>query len=88
MSRRLALVVMSLTSLLGPAAAQNVSIADTIADLLLQDEIQQAESLLNKQPRTAQNVAFRGEIEFRNLTFTYPTTVTGTRGISADEPER
>ena len=65
MSRRLALVVMSLTSLLGPAAAQNVPIADTIADLLLQDEIQQAESLLNKQPRTAQNVAFRGEIEFR-----------------------
>jgi predicted aspartyl protease len=65
MSRRLALVVMSLSSLVGAAAAQNVPVADTIANLLLQDEIQQAENLLNNQPRTAQNLAFRGEIEFR-----------------------
>jgi predicted aspartyl protease len=43
------------------ALAQNAS----IPDLLLKDEIQQAEILLNQQPRTAQNIALRGEIEFR-----------------------
>src|SRR4030095_4279537 len=55
-------VLMALASLfIVPAAAQNAS----IADLLLQDDIQQAETLIDKQPRTAPNVAFRGEIEFR-----------------------
>src|SRR5262245_44625823 len=44
-----------------PASAQNA----TIGDLLIKDELQQAENLLNKQPRTAANIAFRGEIEFR-----------------------
>ena len=44
-----------------PASAQSTS----VADLLLRDEIQQAEKILDSQPRTAQTVAFRGEIEFR-----------------------
>src|SRR6476660_9244484 len=44
--------------------AANTSIAG-FSDLLLKDEIQQLETLLSKQPRTAQTVAFRGEIEFR-----------------------
>jgi len=43
------------------APAQNAS----IPDLLLKDEFQQAETILNGQPKTAQNLAFRGEIEFR-----------------------
>ena len=46
-------------------AAQTLS----VADLLLKDEIQQAEAVLDKQPRTAQTVALRGEIEFRRGNF-------------------
>src|SRR3989454_9770042 len=49
----------------GSVAAQTGS----VADLLLKDEVQQAEALLDKQPRTAQNVALRGEIEFRRGNF-------------------
>ncbi len=49
----------------GGFAAQTGS----VADLLLKDEVQQAEALLDKQPRTAQNVALRGEIEFRRGNF-------------------
>ncbi len=57
-----ALVFMAFSSFfIIPASAQNAS----IADLLVKDQFQQAETLLEKQPRTAQNVAFRGEIEFR-----------------------
>ena len=69
MSSRRVLVVLTvgaLTSLsAAPGSAQNTS----IADLLLKDEIQQAESLLGKEPKTAQNVAFRGEIAFRKGNF-------------------
>jgi len=57
--------VSALTSLFlvagSPALAQNKS----VSELLLRDEIQEAETLLEKQPRTAQTIAFRGEIEFR-----------------------
>jgi len=48
--------------LISPAVAQNPS----IADLLVKDEIQQAEKMLEQQPKNAQTTAFRGEIEFRN----------------------
>src|SRR5437867_7957867 len=71
MSRSLGLVIlMGLASFLvlydtGSQAAQTGS----VADLLLKDEIQQAEALLDKQPRTAQSVALRGEIEFRRGNF-------------------
>src|SRR3989475_1748194 len=41
----------------------------SVADLLLKDEVQQAEALLDKQPRSAQTSAFRGEIEFRRGNF-------------------
>jgi predicted aspartyl protease len=56
----LATGALSLLSIL-PAAGQSPS----VANLLLRDEIQQAEKILDSQPRTAQAVAFRGEIEFR-----------------------
>jgi len=65
MSSRRVLVVVAVgavTSLsLLPGLAQNSS----VADLLLKDEIEQAEDRLAALPRTAQNVALRGEIEFR-----------------------
>ncbi|PYS29845.1 MAG: hypothetical protein DMG11_07415 [Acidobacteria bacterium] len=41
----------------------------SVADLLTQDEVQQAEALLDKQPRTAESVALRGEIEYRKGNF-------------------
>jgi predicted aspartyl protease len=60
------LVLMALGSFLViPASAQNSS----IGDLLIRDEIEQAENLLNKQPRKAANVALRGEVEFRKGNF-------------------
>jgi predicted aspartyl protease len=68
MSSSLVLVLMALTLLLavpGAAQNQNAFTQDTLASLLLKDEVQQAETLLEKQPRTVQNIAFRGEIEFR-----------------------
>ena len=52
------IVLMALTSLL---IVQDGS----VAGLLLKDEVQQAEALLDKQPRNAQTVALRGEVEFR-----------------------
>src|SRR5437762_568899 len=70
MSSSTLIVLMALTSFLIlpgslPAAPQGRS----VADLLLNDQIQQAEALLDKQPRTAESVAFRGEIEFRKGNF-------------------
>jgi len=41
----------------------------SVADLLTLDEVQQAEALLDKQPRTAESVALRGEIEYRKGNF-------------------
>lgn len=41
----------------------------SVADLLLKDEVQQAEALLDKQPKTPESVAFRGEIAFRKGNF-------------------
>ncbi len=62
---------MALTSFLmlsgsGAEAAQTGS----VADLLLKDEVDRAESLLDQQPRGAESTAFRGEIEFRRGDFT------------------
>ena len=55
------IVLMALTSLLVVPSPQS----GPLADLLLKDEVLQAEALLDKQPRTAQSTAFRGEIAFR-----------------------
>jgi len=59
------LTVSALTSLSIVSGSGQTPSSPSIADLLLKDEIQQAEAQLEKQPRTAQNAAFRGEIEFR-----------------------
>jgi predicted aspartyl protease len=61
MSSSPALVLTALSSLLILPPAQNAS----IPDLLLKDEIEQAANLLDALPKTAQNIALRGEVEFR-----------------------
>src|SRR5262249_5656791 len=51
-------------------SAFQASKSDSVADLLLSDDIEQAEAVLDKEPRTAESVAFRGEIAFRRGNFT------------------
>ena len=62
-------VFMALTSLLvlpGMSAVRSAQAqAGSVADLLAKDDVLQAESLLAKQPRTAESLALHGEIEFR-----------------------
>src|SRR2546428_11238843 len=68
MSSRTVIVLMALTSLLvlpGAFSATSAAQSGSVADLLLKDDIQQAEALLGKQPKTAESTALRGEIEFR-----------------------
>src|SRR5215471_16613047 len=70
MSSWLPLIFMALTSFwpLSKGGFQTPK-TDSIPDLLLADEIDKAEALLNQQPRTAEAIAFRGEIEFRRGNF-------------------
>jgi len=60
---------MALTSFLVLPGGGIQTPGGSVADLLLQDEIAQAEVLLNTQPKTAESIAFRGEIEFRRGNF-------------------
>ena len=48
-----------------PGGTSQAIKSDSVADLLFKDEVQQAEVLLDKQPRTAEWVALRGELEYR-----------------------
>jgi predicted aspartyl protease len=69
-SSPLVIVLLALASLLVlPGASASPAQAGSVANLLLKDDIAQAEALLDKQPRTAESVAFRGEIEFRKGNF-------------------
>ena len=70
MSSRHLLVVTALTSLLivqRAAAAQAPSLS--LADLILQDQVQQIEARLAAAPKTADTVAFQGEVEYRKGRF-------------------
>ena len=58
MSSRLALIIMALTSFWPQKSA-------SVADLLLKDQVAEAEAQLNKEARTAGTIALRGEIEYR-----------------------
>src|SRR3954469_790525 len=70
MSSCLPLIFMALTSFWAlPPGGFQATRPDSVADLLLSDEIGKAEALLNQQPRNAASVAFRGEIEFRRGDF-------------------
>jgi predicted aspartyl protease len=69
-SSPLIIIFMGLTSLLVlPGASSPAAQPGSVADLLLKDEVLQAEALLEKQPRTAESVALHGEIEFRKGNF-------------------
>ena len=74
MSSRPVIVLMALTSLLvvpGAFPARSTTLQPgSVTDLLLKDDIQQAEILLARQPRTAETVALHGEIDFRKGNFT------------------
>jgi predicted aspartyl protease len=52
-----------------PKGGFQVTKTDSVADFLLSDEIEKAEALLDKQPETAEALAFRGEIQFRRGDF-------------------
>lgn len=67
------IILMALTSLLvlpGAFPAHSATLqTGSVADLLLKDEVQQAEALLARQPKTAETVALHGEIDFRKGNF-------------------
>jgi predicted aspartyl protease len=58
MSSRLVLIIMALTTLLPQKPP-------SVADLLLKDQVAQAEAQLNKEARAAGTIALRGEVEYR-----------------------
>lgn len=69
-SNPLSIVLMTLTSfLILPGSGLQTSRDGGVADLLLRDEVQQAEDLLDTLPRTPESIAFRGEIAFRRGDF-------------------
>ena len=73
MSSSMLIVLMALTPLLvlpgAVSAAPQAGLPVSVADLLLKDDVQQAESLLDKQSKTPESIALRGEIEFRKGNF-------------------
>jgi predicted aspartyl protease len=72
MSIRHLLILVALTPVLAcstKAQTGRAGAAVSIADLLLKDEIQKAEQTLQSAPRSAENVAYQGEVEFRKGNF-------------------
>ncbi|HET9941786.1 MAG TPA: tetratricopeptide repeat protein, partial [Terriglobia bacterium] len=76
MSSRHLLVLTALTSLLITGrvggvheAAAQATRPETLADLLLRDDIPQLEKRLAGAPKTAETVAFQGEVEYRKGRF-------------------
>jgi hypothetical protein len=68
MSSRLALILMALSSFLPQKPP-------SVADLLLRDQVQEAEAQLSREPRTARNIALRGELEYRKGNFDQAATL-------------
>src|SRR5690349_4357064 len=76
MSSRPLLVFMSLTSLLVlPGTLRGAAQPGSVADLLIKDDIPQAEAILATQPKNSQSVAFYGEIAFRKGQFDQAETL-------------
>jgi len=70
MSRRHLLILVALTSsVLAVCAGPQTTPANNVRDLLIKDDIQQAEAILQRTPRTAESLAFQGEIDFRKGNF-------------------
>ena len=66
MSSRHLLVLTALTTLfIARASAAQAPSAESLADLLLHDKVEQVETRLATAPETAENTAFRGEVEYR-----------------------
>ena len=64
------IVLMALTSILVlPGGSFQTARPESVADLLLKDEVQQAEAVLDRQPKTAETAAFHGEVEYRKGNF-------------------
>jgi tetratricopeptide (TPR) repeat protein len=69
-SSPLIVLTMALSSLLVLPGTHPLFVqTGSVAELLLKDEIEQAEALLASQPKNSESVAFRGEIEFRRGNF-------------------
>jgi predicted aspartyl protease len=85
MSSRHLLVLTALTSLFVTGwagriegvqgAAGQATRPETLADLLLKDEIEKAEARLAASPKTAETVAFQGEVEYRKGRFDQAETL-------------
>src|SRR5262249_34939972 len=72
MSIRHLLILVALTPVLACSTTGQTRLpaaAASIADLLLKDDIQTAEKMLQTAPRSAENLAFQGEVEFRKGNF-------------------
>jgi tetratricopeptide (TPR) repeat protein len=72
MSIRHLLILVALTPVFAcssKAQTQTPAGAVSVADLLLKDDIQKAEQALQSAPRTAENVAYQGEVEYRKGNF-------------------
>jgi len=69
-SSPLIVLTMALSSLLVLPGTHPLFVqTGSVAELLLKDEIEQAEALLASQPKNSESVSFRGEIEFRRGNF-------------------
>jgi predicted aspartyl protease len=69
MSSRRVLAVLTVGALTALSFVPAVSQTLSVAELLLNDDIERAESALERQPQTAENIALRGEIAFRKGLF-------------------
>jgi len=68
MSRRHLLILVALTSTLTVCASPQVP-ASNLRSLLIKDDIQQVEAALLRAPRTAETLAYQGEVDFRKGNF-------------------
>jgi predicted aspartyl protease len=76
MSSRHLLVLTALTSLLvSQGALSQTAGSDSLADLLLRDDLPKLEARLASAPKTAETVAFQGELEYRKGRFDQARTL-------------
>ena len=69
MSRRHLLILVALTSTLTVCASPQAPPASNIRDLLIKDDVLQAEAILQRAPRSAESLAYKGEVDFRKGNF-------------------
>jgi predicted aspartyl protease len=69
MSRRHLLILVALTSSLTVCAGPQANPTSSLRDLLIKDDVQQAEAILQAAPRSAETLAYQGEVHFRKGNF-------------------